>query len=162
MRRGAPRVVTMRVRGAIVAVVKIPVLVGLVMVACGGPIKSAPIRKGIDTYPHEVDYELLGTTKAKVCASEEQLKSWRGSGPVGQGYLYDTAVYQALEYVRDADGLIEVRAFSQWEGANLCVTVTGRAYRVIGMRAMWGAGYDSRKASPNPRALPSLPSVGGE
>lgn len=134
----------------------------LLAAGCGGPIKSAPIVKGIETYPHEVDYELLGQTKAHVCASEEQIKAWRGSGPVGQGYLYHAAVYQALEYISGADGLIEVRAFSQWEGANLCVTVTGRAYRVIGMRAMWGQGYDGRKAQPKARALPTLPSLGGE
>jgi hypothetical protein len=104
--------------------------------ACGAPIQSAPNVRGIETYPHEVEYELLGQAKGKACAGEVELKAWRGSGPVGDRWLYHSARIHAIDSIEGADGLVEARAVAFLEGANLCVVVVGRAYRITAMRAV--------------------------
>lgn len=115
---------------------KIVLAFAVTLSACGGPIQSAPNVRGIETYPHEVDYELLGQAKGKACAGEVELKAWSGSGPVGDRWLYHTARIHAVDSIDGADGLVEARAIAFYEGSNLCVVVVGRAYRITAMRAV--------------------------
>ena len=96
-------------------------------------------------YPAEVDYELLGLVTGSACADMAQLeregaKETRAIVPgTGHPAVYQAARYDALEKAGDADNLASVRAKVTWENGKECVEVTGRAYRVTGMRSVAGA-----------------------
>jgi hypothetical protein len=104
---------------------------------------------GQQTYPLEVEYELLGTATAKACG--ETYGSSSDPLAIG-GALYDKAKYAAIQHTDGADGLVAIRAALLLEGEQKCVTVTGRAYRLLSMRATAGHGAGERSTAPPRKA----------
>lgn len=96
-------------------------------------------------YPAEVDYQLLGLVEGHACMEEDDLARY-GTVEVtslepGAGHpaVVQAAKYDALTKAENADSLTSIRAKVSWDGTQQCVDVTGRAYRVTGIRSVAGA-----------------------
>jgi hypothetical protein len=105
-----------------------------------------------------VDYELLAVATGHACATPGVLEAIgkipsADKFPTGQTYLYEQAKFEAIQSIpnADGDGLIEIRAHSSpMTDGQICMTLVGRAYRVIALRAAPTCG-----ASAAPQAPPS-------
>lgn len=93
-------------------------------------------------------------TTAEVCVPVEQvqlLRHYPSRDPraIGNGVLFEEAKYAAIDKVRGADGIISIHAKVDENTGRECVTVTGRAYRVLSLRATGGC-KSGEKATPTP------------
>lgn len=107
-------------------------------------------------YPHEVEYELLGQSTANACAPQELLKhmtSAKSPDPraFGNSYLFEKAKYDAITQLRGADGLVGIRGWAEDKDGQECVTVTGRGYRMLSLRATEGHPPGERNTKPEPK-----------
>jgi hypothetical protein len=120
------------------------------------PLETSPM------YPHEAVYELLAIGQGKACRSKEELKrlaAWAGRPSTdevaaGSGYLYEEAKYLAIESVPTADNLLFPRTRAEINDDDICVYVTGRAYRLTSLRSTPPLGQSE---PPHPPAAPTLP-----
>ena len=56
---------------------------------------------------------------------------------MGNAFLYERAKVALLDKAKDVDGVIEVRAvFQLGNDGNECVTMSGRPYRIVAMKAV--------------------------
>ena len=100
----------------------------------GSPM-VAPSR----VYPTHVEYELLSVARGKACVSNHSLQEdlIAGESPIeaGTGHpaVYQAAKYNALESMPEADNLTAIRAFVEQDEEQQCVTVAGRAYRIVAL-----------------------------
>lgn len=135
-------------------------MVAVVVVATGcSPVyqsrggRSLPLDQ-IETWKHEIDYELLGHVTAQACAASSADSAKRGSSkdPSANGprALFEQAKVAALAGGRDLDGLIAVRTVVTEQNGTVCVKVTGRAYRIARLRAV---------ATPNDLPPPKSPAA---
>ena len=98
-----------------------------------------PVTDVAQLYPAEIEYELLGPATGKACAMLRDLpielpQLFQKERSVGHVLLYEHAKYDALGHVPNADALLEVRGVAETHNGEECVTVTGRAYRISGLR----------------------------
>lgn len=114
--------------------------------------------QGVDPLPQpvsplRVQYEVLGSATATVCHKIQDLGATGPTGlPLGAfPSLVDEARYAALETIPRADNLMYVRVKTESDNVQQCVTLTGRAYRVLSM----GSGGEA------PPSGGSGPSAGG-
>jgi hypothetical protein len=95
------------------------------------------------SHPLAIDYELLSTAVGVACANPATLADMnarKGSDvAVGHPYLYELAKYNAIGDAARADGLMLIRARADFAtDGKVCVTVSGRAYRLRSVRATPG------------------------
>jgi hypothetical protein len=121
----------------------------------------------IQLQPHTATYELLDSVQGKACRNMDELgkmEKWSAhlkgdEGWVGSRFLYEEAKYAALESVH-ADNLLYVRARAEINDNDVCVYVTGRAYRILTLKAPSPlAEGEANPMAPPPAPLPPpLPS----
>lgn len=144
------------------------VLLPLSAVACAPPWGSAYApRSAVDFHPHEATYELLGRVSSSACGTNEFVKEyvdrstdkWHGH----HRYLYEVAKVQALDGRPEADLLLFVRAIEKVKDGQFCVTVSGHAARLTGLRASaWSPSLvAARTAAGRSGALLSPPDLNG-
>ena len=110
-----------------------------------GLLKQYATPRAVDlipeqAYPLEVTYEMLGVAKAEACGDPRGSVAGAvsiGSGEVvvGNPALFQEAKYLAIESVPNADNLLYIRAKVERQPQKECVSVTGRAYRVLKLLA---------------------------
>jgi hypothetical protein len=96
----------------------------------------------ITLHPHAATYELMGPVQGKACRNMDELGKmykWAGSPStdsnwIGSRFLYEEAKYNALETAH-ADNLMFVRAHAEITSNDVCVYITGRAYRILSLKA---------------------------
>jgi hypothetical protein len=105
---------------------------------------------GQQTYPLEVEYDLLDVASGKACDGKEYLRGDKSPDPaaVGDGRLFEEAKFAAIHQVAGTDGLVAVRTKVEWSGDRQCVTVIGRAYRLLSIRATQGHRPGERTTIP--------------
>lgn len=138
------------------------VLLTVIVMGCGqlsAAFKTPPVPVlDAATHPLEIEYELLGTATGQACASLEELHGGASLDPraIGGSVLLEKAKYQAIEQTEGADGLVAVRTRVTWAGDQQCVSVRGRAYRLLSIRATGGYAPGERsKAPPRPAEIPA-------
>lgn len=110
---------------------------------------DSPTPLPTNLYPTEVDYQLLGLVEGNACEDLEVLEKnpIESAAPLepgmGHPWLYQAAKYDALTKAPDADNLTSIRVKVTQEGDRQCVTLTGRAYRVTGLRSRSAGGVQS-------------------
>ena len=113
------------------------------------------------TYPWAASYEMLGLARGEACAEVKSLvqsgDSATSGAVVGNPALFREAKYLAIESVPNADSLLYVRAKAERARERECVTVTGRAYRVVKLQAQPPQAPRPRPRSPLPIATPPAP-----
>ena len=87
------------------------------------------------------DYELLGQISGVACRDKDELKNLvaqsRGANKdfdevmAQETVVYYEAKYNALESVPEADNMMHVRTKAIYDGSRICVTVKGRAYKLL-------------------------------
>lgn len=87
------------------------------------------------------DYELLGQISGVACRDKDELKNLvaqsKGSNKdfeetlAQETVVYYEAKFNALESVPEADNMMHVRSKAIYEGNRICVTVKGRAYKLL-------------------------------
>lgn len=87
------------------------------------------------------EYELLGQISGVACRDKDELKNLvaqsRGTNKdfeenvAQETVVYYEAKYNALESVPEADNMMHVRSKVVYEGSRICVTVKGRAYKLL-------------------------------
>lgn len=121
--------------------------------APGLPFVAKPDPMGSSNQPmapHEAEYELLASTTAQACASIGDFRYFEGvKSPdpfaVTPAFLYEEAKYNAIGKIAGADVLVATRAKSTIDNGQTCVTVTGRAARVLSLRSgAWSARDDQQ------------------
>ncbi len=144
------------------------VLLSLSAVACAPPWGSAYApRSAVDFHPHEASYELLGRVSSSACGTNDFVKEyvdrstdkWHGH----HRYLYEVAKVQALDGRPEADLLLFVRAIEKVKDGQYCVTVSGHAARLTGLRATaWSPSLvGARAATARGNSLLSSPDLNG-
>lgn len=92
-----------------------------------------------DTWTQEADYELLAQASGKACAAvdTDAVKRGASSDPARNGppALFEQAKYFAIGSVKEADGLAAIRSEVTENAGVVCVSLTGRAYRITQLRA---------------------------
>lgn len=101
----------------------------------------------ITMYPHEARYELLDTTSGEYCATEDEIKRFQrykshDPNAIGHGVMFEGAKLNAIGKLPGADGLVEIRTKVEQRRAEECVTVIGRGYKLIMLRAVGSGGGD--------------------
>jgi len=129
-----------------------------------GLLKQYATPRAVDlipeqAYPLEVTYEMLGVAKAEACGDPRRSEAGSiniGSGDVvvGNPALFQEAKYLAIESVPNADNLLYIRAKVEREALKECVSVTGRAYRVVKLQAR------SPGSRPEDDLAPAQPATG--
>lgn len=86
-------------------------------------------------------YELLGQISGVACRDRDELKNLVGQSRgtnkdvdealAAETVVYYEAKYNALESVPEADNMMHVRTKAIYEGGRICVTVKGRAYKLL-------------------------------
>ena len=104
------------------------------------------------TYPWAAGYQMLGLARGEACAEVKSLfqapASATSAQVVGHPALFREAKYLAIESVPNADNLLYVRVKAERARERECVTVTGRAYRVVKLQAQPPQPPRPRLASP--------------
>lgn len=86
-------------------------------------------------YATSVQYEMLGWTSAEACSAEDGpiFGNSVTEGGVSHPALYEQAKYLALEGMPEADNLMFIRTHAREDGAQTCLKVTGRGYRILSL-----------------------------
>ena len=114
----------------------------------------------ITMQPHVATYDLMGPVQGKACRNVMELsKTFKMMGApktdenwIGNRTLYEEAKYAALESVH-ADNLMFVRAHAEFNNDQVCVTITGRAYKILTLKAPSPLGdTDAGRAPMTPEA----------
>lgn len=118
---------------------------------CGYAGSITTPRSELTTYPHEVEYQLLGRVNSNACVPFDSLDSfadtskdrWNGK----YRYVYELAKFQALSENKDADVLLYIHTKELIKNGQLCVELTGRAAKVTTVKAVVGPGQASETRS---------------
>lgn len=143
-------------------------MVVLAMTMAGGcagmpfpAMTQAALQPPERAYPHEIEYAVLDQSSARACASEDELAQLKGArttdrAAVGHPALFERAKFDAITLAKGADGLTGVSSRVEIINGQQCVTVRGRGYRILGMRAgARGAQISGKAESTLPTAVPS-------
>jgi len=123
----------------------------------GTPDGVDPTFRGVEA--GVVDYEILGSVSGQHCGDLQEYLLASGGRPNWTGPVHpqimEAARFDALQKLPEADSLMYVRAKVDNDGYKQCVTITGRAYRVLRMSA--GNGSSGSVAPDAPPAPPTPP-----